>query len=323
MRFLDVKTDFAFKKVFGSDGSKDILISFINAVVDFEGHHVESLEILDPYQIPLIAGMKDSYVDVKARLDTGTHVIIEMQVLNVGGFEQPILENAAKTCSTEIVSGEEYANLMPVVALTITDFIMFSDLPEVRSEYRMKEVKHMREYNGDIRLIFYELPKFKKTIEELETLEDKWLFFVQGAGSLEIKPVTLSAVPEIDHALEIANEAGLTCAELEAQHKRKDFIMLQRGSIKKAKKDGRAEGHGEGHEEGLTEGLEIGLEKGRKEGLEIGLEKGHEVGLTEGLEKGREKERVLIAKRLKVLGFASNEIVKATGLSETDLLQIK
>jgi len=52
---------------------------------------------------------------------------------------------------------------------------------------------------------------------------------VQRAGSLNIKPVTLSAVPEIDHALEIANEAGLTCAELEAQHKRKDFIMLQRG----------------------------------------------------------------------------------------------
>ncbi len=47
---------------------------------------------------------------------------------------------------------------MPVVALTITDFIMFSSLPEVRSEYQMKEVKHMREYNGDIRLISYELP---------------------------------------------------------------------------------------------------------------------------------------------------------------------
>jgi len=62
MRFLDVKIDFAFKKVFGSDGSKDILLSFINAVIDFEGHHVESLEILDPYQIPLIAGMKDSYL---------------------------------------------------------------------------------------------------------------------------------------------------------------------------------------------------------------------------------------------------------------------
>ncbi|MCX6698521.1 MAG: Rpn family recombination-promoting nuclease/putative transposase [Methanomicrobiales archaeon] len=315
MRFLDVKTDFAFKKVFGSEGSKDILLSFINAVIDFEGHRVESLEILDPYQIPLIAGMKDSYVDVKARLDSGTQVIIEMQVLNMEGFEQRILYNAAKSYSTQIVSGEEYANLMPVVALTITDFIMFSDLPEVRSEYRMKEVKHTREYNGDIRLIFYELPKFKKTIDELETLEDKWLFFVQGAGSLNVKPVALSAVPEIDHALEIANEAGLTCAELEAQHKRRDFIMLQRGSIKKALKDGYADGHQEGHEKGLKIGL--------KEGLETGLKKGHEEGLRKGLETGFKDGQVLIAKRLKAVGMSNDEIMKATGLSENELLKIE
>ena len=299
MRFLDVKTDFAFKKVFGSEGSKDILLSFVNAVIDFEGHRVESLEILSPYQIPLIAGMKDSYVDVKARLDCGTYVIIEMQVLNVEGFEQRILYNAAKSYSTQIVSGEEYADLMPVVALTITDFIMFSSLSEVRSEYRMKEVKHMREYNGDIRLIFYELPKFKKNIEELETLEDKWLFFVQSAGSLEVKPNVLSTVPEINHALEIANEAGLTCAELEAQHKRRDFIMLQRGSIKKALKDGYANGH----------------EKGIKEGIKEGLEK--------GVTQGRYEERIEIAKRLKASGIAISEISKITKLSEADLLRIE
>lgn len=70
--------------------------------------------------------------------------------------------NAAQSDSTQIVRGAEYAALMPVVALTITDFIMFPDLPDVRSEYRMKEVNHLREYNSDIGLIFYELPKFTK-----------------------------------------------------------------------------------------------------------------------------------------------------------------
>jgi predicted transposase/invertase (TIGR01784 family) len=65
---------------------------------------VKSLEILDPYQIPLIAGMKDSYVDVRARLDSGTHVIIEIQVLNIKGFEQRTLYNAEKSYSTQIVS---------------------------------------------------------------------------------------------------------------------------------------------------------------------------------------------------------------------------
>ena len=98
---------------------------------------------------------------------------------------------------------------MPVVALTITDFIMFKDFEDMRSEYRMKEVKHLREYNGDLRLVFYELPKYTKTIGELETLEDRWLYFVKEAGSLEIKPTTLASIPEIEHALDIANEAEL------------------------------------------------------------------------------------------------------------------
>ena len=92
MRFLDVKTDYAFKKVFGSAESKPILISFLNALIGFpEGREVTDLTIVDPYQIPMLQGMKDTYVDVKATLADGGQVIVEMQVLNVKGFEQRIL----------------------------------------------------------------------------------------------------------------------------------------------------------------------------------------------------------------------------------------
>lgn len=97
MKFLDVKTDFAFKKVFGSEDSGDILLSFLNAVLDFpDGRRIADLAIVDPYNIPLLKGMKDTYVDVKANLEDGSRVIIEMQVLNVEGFEKRILYNAAK-----------------------------------------------------------------------------------------------------------------------------------------------------------------------------------------------------------------------------------
>ena len=82
MRFLDVKTDFAFKKVFGSQQSKPVLIDFLNAMLDYSGEFaIADLEIVDPYQIPLIKGMKDSFVDVKARLANGSRVIVEMQVV--------------------------------------------------------------------------------------------------------------------------------------------------------------------------------------------------------------------------------------------------
>jgi predicted transposase/invertase (TIGR01784 family) len=66
--FINPKTDFAFKKIFGSKHSKDILISFLNAIVYDEQDTIQDLIILDPYQAPRIEGIKDSYLDVKATL---------------------------------------------------------------------------------------------------------------------------------------------------------------------------------------------------------------------------------------------------------------
>ena len=87
MKFLDVKTDYAFKKVFGSEDSVPVLISFLNAILDYQDDFkIIDLDIVDPYQIPLLKGMKDTFVDVKAKLNNEKYVIIEMQVLNVKGF---------------------------------------------------------------------------------------------------------------------------------------------------------------------------------------------------------------------------------------------
>ncbi|MFH0775215.1 MAG: Rpn family recombination-promoting nuclease/putative transposase, partial [bacterium] len=153
MQFLDVKTDFAFKKVFGSNESKDILISFLNAVIDFgEDEKIVDLTIVDPYQIPLIEGMKDSYVDVKAKLSNHKNVLIEMQVLNVEGFEKRVLYNAAKSYSIQLPKGEDFTTLEPIIALTITDFVMFKEIDPVITYFNLIEKKALIKYNDEIEL---------------------------------------------------------------------------------------------------------------------------------------------------------------------------
>ena len=83
MRFLNPKTDFAFKKIFGSSESTEILLSFLNAILGLElPYRLRELTILDPYNAPKIRGMKDTYLDVKARDEQGKDYIIEMQVRN-------------------------------------------------------------------------------------------------------------------------------------------------------------------------------------------------------------------------------------------------
>ena len=240
--YINPKTDFAFKKIFGSKQSKDILISFLNAILYQSRPIIEDLEILDPYQAPRIKGIKDSYLDVKATIVGHKTVIIEMQVLNVLGFEKRVLYNAAKAFSIQLNVGDDYTLLNPVIALTITDFEMFSESPKVISRYRLKEQDELTDYSDDIELVFVELPKFDKPLRDLESISDKWLYFLKCANQLEAVPSSLESIPEINHAFSVAKQSKLTRKELEVLEKREIFIHDSRNAILKARQEGRLEG---------------------------------------------------------------------------------
>jgi len=203
--------------------------------------------------------MKDSYVDVKAVLANNTKVIIEMQVLHVEGFEQRILYNAAKLYSTQLKRSDEYVGLEPIIAVTITDFPMFVELSKVISYWHLREKESLLKYSDDIELIFVELPKFTKTLEELATITDKWIYFLRNAGKLDFIPKTLAIEPYLAEAFQIANTAGLSEEEHEIQFKRRDFIWLQQGSIRKARMEGKLEGKLEGRLEVAQNMLKQGI----------------------------------------------------------------
>ena len=261
MVFINPKTDFAFKKIFGSKQSKDILIGFLNAILYQEKSVILDLEIIDPYQAPRIKGIKDSYLDVKATITGNKTVIIEMQVLNVLGFEKRVLYNAAKAFSIQLRVGEDYTLLNPVIALTITDFDMFEGSNKVISRYRLKEKDNLTDYSDDIELVFVELSKFNKQLSELETLADKWLYFLKAANTLTSVPAIMEEVPEINHAFEVARESQLTPVELDLLEKREIFIHDSKNAILKAQRDGEAKGRKEGRKEGREEGREEGAKE--------------------------------------------------------------
>ena len=252
MRFISPKTDFAFKRIFGSTESQDILISFLNALLYAGEPTIEDLEIIDPYSGSKVTGLKDSYLDVKAKITGNKTVIIEMQVLNVAAFDKRVLYNAAKTYATQLKSGEGYFKLNPVIALTITDFEMFKDFNHVISRFVFKEKEALFDYpNNELELVFVELPKFDKELDDLQTLTDKWIYFMKNTASLEAVPQPMEIVPEIQKALRIANEANLSPEELEDLEKRVMFLEDQRGAVIK------------GIEQGIQQGIQQGLQAGQ------------------------------------------------------------
>ncbi|CAK0769634.1 transposase [Azospirillaceae bacterium] len=243
MRFLNPKTDFAFKKIFGSDSSRDILISFLNAILDFSGERaIVDVAILDPYQAPRIKGWKDSFVDVRAKDQRGRSFIVEMQVLNLEGFEKRVFYNACKAYVGQLDKDDEYVKLVEVVAVTITDFILFPELERTISRFRMSAEEKPSVVRGEMELVFAELPKFLKSSSELKTVAEMWLYFLKHAEDLSVVPETLAIEPAIAHAFEKANKASWTAEELDAQENREMWIASHRITVEKAEAKGEAKG---------------------------------------------------------------------------------
>ncbi|MEI6428638.1 MAG: Rpn family recombination-promoting nuclease/putative transposase [Pseudanabaena sp. ELA607] len=332
MIFINPKIDFAFKKIFGSEDSKDILISFLNALIYEAQPIIQDLDILNPYLAPRIRGLKSSYLDIKAKIidaETGENrtVIIEMQVLNIEGFEKRILYNAAKSYSTQLGSGNDYSLLNPVIALTITDFVMFAELDHVISKFILKEKDFLIDYPVyDIELIFVELPKFKKELSELTNIIDKWLYFMNKARYLDQVPDVMDDVPEIKKAFYIANQANLSLEELDDQEKSEFFIQDQRGAVtkavKKAVKQALREGLDRGMQQGIEQGMQQGIEQGMQQGIEQGMQQGIQQGKQAGIEQGSKQKTLEIAKKMLNL-MDDRAICEVTGLSWDELISLK
>lgn len=265
MAFLDPKTDFAFKKIFGSIQSKEVLREFLNAMLHGGEEVIIDLEILDPYQPPPLLGMKDTFLDVRAKLNTEELVLIEMQVLHPLDFNKRVLYNAAKAYSTQLKRGQGYTALRPVIALTIVDFVLFPERSEVISHYKLLSTQDHLPYGDDLELVFVELPKFEKPLEGLEGLTELWLFFLQQTATFDQAPPLLCQSPGLEQALQIAERANLSKAEYELLERQELVLQDNRNIVLQAAREGLAQGRQEGLQEGRQEGRQEGLMAGKRE----------------------------------------------------------
>jgi len=186
---------------------------------------------------------------------------------------------------------------------------------KVRHEVMLVNTETGRIMSDRLVLIFLEMRNFVKSEEELETNMDKWLYLLRHLGRLTGMPAALQG--------RIFKEI-FTIAKISAMDTQ-EYIAYQR-SIKSYRdiKSGEISSYELGMEKGEKLGLEKGLEKGEKLGLEkgekLGLEKGEKPGLEKGLEKGRQSERRNLVQTLNQNGFAVEDIVKATGMSHSEVL---
>jgi predicted transposase/invertase (TIGR01784 family) len=246
MKFADPRTDFAFKKIFGNEQAKDVLISFLNAVLHLDqAHAIVDVTLLNPYEAPKTKYLQSSFLDVKCLDARGVSYVVEMQVAYVAGFEKRVIYNASKTYANQLLKGELYPKLNQVISINILDFILFDDFDHYLSCHEIREKITGNCYLDEIRCYFIELPKFTKTETELEIYIEKWIYFLKHARELEAIPEKLDE-PVFHHAFELANRANMTPKELEAYEASMTVMLDERGRIEGAFEMGEKEGEKSG-----------------------------------------------------------------------------
>ena len=181
-KFLDPKNDVAFKKIFGTEKNKDILIHFINDMITFkENGPIKEVTFLKTTQDPVIAAKKTSIVDILCKDEKGNQYIVEMQVAKEKGFEKRAQYYASKAYISQVHLGGEYADLKEVIFLAIADFVVFPKKKAFKSDHVVLDKESHENDLKDFSFTFLELPKFNKNIEELENIRDKWAYFFKHA----------------------------------------------------------------------------------------------------------------------------------------------
>jgi len=257
--FADPKTDFVFKKIFGTEEHKPLLIALLNDLLELdEAHRIVSVELLSPEQRPQVSELKQSIVDVKCLDAHGTRYVVEMQVLNVEGFEKRVVYNVAKAYTSQLDVGQKYPALDDVIGVTICDFELWphqapTQIPML-SRWRMQEQHGGARGLGELQFVFLELPKFDASQPPRTTVE-KWAYFFREAGNLQIVPEALSERPFTD-ALDAARIARFTDEEWDAYIRAGMAIQDERGALSLAHK----QGHQEGRLEGVRESLRLILQ---------------------------------------------------------------
>jgi predicted transposase/invertase (TIGR01784 family) len=267
-KFLDPKNDFLFRRLFGEERHKDLLIYFINSILHLKGKHaVQDVTYLKTIQDPEVAAKKQSIIDVLCKDKTGIQFIIEMQVARTGGFEKRAQYYASKAYISQMNKGDLYKNLKEVIFIALSDFIMFPKKKDWKSSHVTLDKKTYEQDLKGFSFTFIELPKFNKEIDHLETVEEKWVYFFKHghASTDEELEKFIGSDVILNKALNVMTQYSMTEEEWntyqqslkhELDNKAAEQLRLEEAEerAKKAEEKGRAQGKAEGKAQGKAEG---------------------------------------------------------------------
>jgi predicted transposase/invertase (TIGR01784 family) len=190
-KYLNPFTDFGFKKLFGEEYNKDLLIDFLNQLLEKEQGKIKSLTYLKNEQVGRAEWDRRAVFDLYCENERGEKFIVEMQKTKQKFFKDRSLYYSTFPISEQAKSGEWNFELKAVYTVAILDFIFDEDEAEpdkFRYDVKLSDIDTHKVFYDKLTFIYLEMPKFNKAIEELETRFEKWLFLLKNLERLRNIP---------------------------------------------------------------------------------------------------------------------------------------
>lgn len=292
-KYINPFTDFGFKKIFGEEASKPLLLDFLNALLP-ENSKIKNLSFQNPEHLGQTEVDRKSLFDIFCEAENGEKFIVELQKAKQNYFKERTIYYSTFPIREQAERGEWNYNLKPVFCIGILDFT-FDDY---ETESEKTEVVHtikLKDQNGNtfydkLTYIYLEMPNFNKSENQLVTRLDKWLFFIKHLEDFQSIPAIFKDELIFRNAFEKAELAKFNHSEYESYERSlKDYRDIK-GILDTA--------YDEGKLEGIEEGKVLGIEEGK-------------------LEEKRE-----IVRQGKKMGLSNLDLSKLTGLSEEEIIKI-
>jgi predicted transposase/invertase (TIGR01784 family) len=310
---IDPRVDLAFKKIFGVEENKDLLISLINSVVSDEDQ-VQDVKLLNPYNPKTFRMDKLSILDIKAVGMDGKRFNIEIQISDEADYDKRALYYWGKLYTEQLQTGQDYGLLCKAIGIHILNFMSIPDSKKYHNVFNIREKEDNIGFFKDLELHTIELSKFNadERFTQVKTALDRWVAFLtrQALINRENLPDPMNQ-PDLKKALNVLDVMNLTTEERNSYEDHLKWLRIEANTLKKYKKDG------------YVEGLEEGIQKGLEEGIQKGLEEGIQKGLEEGIQKGLEEGKMNMAKAMLKERADEGFIMRLTGLSQEEIETLK
>ena len=242
-KYINPFTDFGFKKLFGTEMNKDLLMDFLNELIHSQGK-IKEVKYLNPEQLGRSEDDRRAVFDIYCETETGETFIVEMQKAKLNFFKDRSVYYASFPIREQGLRGDWDYRLKAVYTVGILNFVFNEskdDKNYYHSEVKLMDIQKKTVFYDKLTFIYLEMPKFNKNIDELETRFEKWMYVLKNLPKLHDLPPQLQerVFEKIFKVAEIAKLNKQEIAEYEDSLKvYRDWYSV----METAKMEGKIEG---------------------------------------------------------------------------------